>query len=87
MRKSCPPQVRTQGNGFAGGIHATSGPECRGAVAEDATGTGVLSAGGVGWSLNCLLNGGAVGVHPGVGNGLAGMRSDLISREARLDGL
>ncbi|MGY4929298.1 hypothetical protein [Streptomyces sp. 900105755] len=85
MRNSCPLQVRIQGDGFAGGVHATSGPEYGGAAAEDATGSGVLSADRVGRSLHCLLNEGAVGVRLGVGNGLTGMRFDLISREARLD--
>lgn len=84
MRNSCPLRVRIQGNGFADGVHATSGPEYRGVVAEDATGSGVLSA-DRGWSLNCLLNEGAVGVRLGVGNGLTCMRFGLISREARLD--
>ncbi|MFJ8490343.1 hypothetical protein ACIRBZ_18580 [Streptomyces sp. NPDC094038] len=72
---------------FADGIHATSGPEYRGAVTEVATGTGVLSADRVDGGLNCLLNEGAAGVHPGVGNGLTGMHFDFISREARPDTL
>ncbi|MGY5059935.1 hypothetical protein ACWDFR_38715, partial [Streptomyces sp. 900105755] len=56
-------------------------------VAEDADGSGVLFADRVGWSLNGLLNEGAVGVRLGVGNGPTCMRFDLISREARLDTL
>ncbi|MEU9454326.1 hypothetical protein [Streptomyces sp. NPDC048277] len=94
MRRSCPLQVRIQDNRFvdgfgpfAGGIDATSGPEYRGAVTEVAIGTGVLSADRVDWSVNCLLNEGAAGVHLGVGNGLTGMHFDFISREARLDTL
>ena len=93
-RKSCPLSVRIRDNRFvdgfgpfADGIHATSGPEYRGAVTEVTVGTGVLSAGRVDWGLNCLLNEGAAGVHLGVGNGLTGMHFDLISREARLDTL
>ncbi|MGW4912908.1 hypothetical protein [Streptomyces sp. NPDC004270] len=59
----------------------------RGTAAEVAVGVGVLSAGRVHWSLNCLLDEGAAGVRPGVGDGLTGMHVDLISREARLDTL
>ncbi|MFD4506312.1 hypothetical protein [Streptomyces sp. NPDC058457] len=93
-RKSCPLYVRIQGHRFvdgfgpfADGIHATGGPGCRGAVTEVAIGTGVLSADRVDRSLNCLFNGGAADVRPGVGNGLPGMHSDFISHEARLDTL
>ncbi|MEU6200471.1 hypothetical protein [Streptomyces sp. NPDC047061] len=89
MRKSCPLYVRIQDNRFvdgfgpfADGIHATSGPEYRGAVTEVAIGTGALSADRVNWSLNCLLNEGAAGVHLGVGNGLTGMHYDFVSTDA-----
>ncbi|MER6537327.1 hypothetical protein ABT215_26740 [Streptomyces sp900105755] len=93
-RKSCPPQVRIQDNRFVDGfgpfadcVHAVGAPGHRGAVAEAATGTCVLSAGRLDRSLNCLLNEGAAGVRPGVGDGLTGIPSELISRKARLDTL
>ncbi|MFF5138888.1 hypothetical protein ACFY6U_03895 [Streptomyces sp. NPDC013157] len=94
MRQSRPLSVEIRDNRFVDGfgpftdgIHATSGPEYRGAVTEVAVGTGVLSADRVDRGLNCLLNEGAAGVRPGVGNGLTGMHFDFISREARLDTL
>jgi hypothetical protein len=92
MRKACPLYVTIHENRFvdgfgpwAEGIDATSGPEYQGAVTEVAVGTGVLPKARVDWSLNCLLNEGAAGVHLGVGNGLTGMHFDFISAEARLD--
>lgn len=91
MRKACPLYVTIEGNHFvdgfgpwADGIDATSGPQYRGAVTEVAIGTGLLDPAHVDWSLNCLLNEGAAGVHLGVGNGLDGMHFDFISTEARL---
>ncbi|MER5531926.1 hypothetical protein ABT075_46355 [Streptomyces sp. NPDC002677] len=92
--KSCPSQVAIQDNRsvdglgpFADGMHATSGPECRGAVTEVSVGTGGLSADRVDRSPNCLLGEGAAGVRPGVGDGLAGKHFGVISRDARLDAL
>ncbi|MER5795334.1 hypothetical protein [Streptomyces sp. NPDC001980] len=94
MRKSCPLSVEIEDDRFvggfgpfAGGIRATSGPEYRGAVTEVAISTGVLSAGRVDRGLNCLVNEGAAGVRPGVGNGLTGTHFDFIWRKARLDTL
>jgi hypothetical protein len=91
MRKACPLYVTIEDNRFvdgfgawADGIDATSGPEYQGAVTEVAIGTGLLDPARVDWSLNCLLNEGAAGVHLGVGNGLNGMHFDFISTEARL---
>ncbi|MFD3586232.1 hypothetical protein [Streptomyces sp. NPDC058683] len=93
-RNSCPLLVAVQGNRsvdglgpFADGIHATSGPEHRGAGTEVAIGAGVLSAARVDRSLNCLLGEGAAGVRPRVGNGLAGRHFDFNSRNDRLDAL
>lgn len=92
MRKACPLYVKIADNRFvdgfgpwAEGIDATSGPEYRGAVTEVALGTGMLPPENLDWSLNCLLNEGAAGIHLGVGNGLTGMHFDFISTEARLD--
>ncbi|MFG3021423.1 hypothetical protein ACGFZQ_23235 [Streptomyces sp. NPDC048254] len=59
----------------------------RGTATEVAVGAGVLSADRVHGSLNCLLDEGAAGVRPGVGDGLTGMHVDFISREDRLDTL
>ncbi|MFJ9565292.1 hypothetical protein ACIRQQ_35300 [Streptomyces fuscichromogenes] len=94
MRKACPLYATVRDSRFvdgfgrwAEGIDTLSGPEYRGAVTEVAVGTGVLSAGRMDWSLNCLLNEGAAGVHLGVGNALTGMHFDFISTEARLDTL
>ncbi|MGX9887878.1 hypothetical protein [Streptomyces sp. NPDC002276] len=91
MRKACPLDVTIEDNhivdGFgpwADGIHATSGREYGGAVTELAIGTGLLDPARVDWSLNCLLNEGAAGIHLGVGNGLTGMHFDFISTEACL---
>lgn len=92
MRKACPLYVTVVDNRFvdgfgpwADGIDTTSGPEYRGAVTEVALGTGMLPRENVDWSLNCLLNEGAAGIHLGVGNGLTGMHFDFISKEASLD--
>lgn len=92
MRKACPLYVTVVDNRFvdgfgpwAEGIDATSGPEYQGAVTEVALGTGMLPPENLDWSLNCLLNEGAAGIHLGVGNGLTGMHFDFISTEARLD--
>ncbi|WP_427924385.1 hypothetical protein [Streptomyces sp. cg40] len=91
MRKACPLYVTIEDNRFVGGfgpwadgIHATSGREYGGAVTELAIGTGLLDPARVDWSLNCLLNEGAAGIHLGVGNGLTGMHFDFISTEAGL---
>lgn len=91
MRRACPLYVTIEDNRFvdgfgpwADGIDATSGPEYRAAVTEIAIGTGLLDPARVDWSLNCLLNEGAAGIHLGVGNGLDGMHFDFISTEARL---
>jgi hypothetical protein len=91
MRKACPLYVTIEDNRFvdgfgpwADGIDATSGPEYQGAVTEVAIGTGLLDPARVDWSLNCLLNEGAAGIHLGVGNGLNGMHFDFISTEAHL---
>lgn len=91
MRKACPLYVTIEDNHFvdgfgawAEGIDATSGPEYQGAVTEVAIGTGLLDPAQVDWSLNCLLNEGAAGIHLGVGNGLNGMHFDFISQEAHL---
>lgn len=77
MRKACPLHVTIADNRFvdgfgpwAEGIDAASGPEYRLAVTEVALGTGMLPPENMDWSLNCLLNEGAAGVHLGVGNGL-----------------
>ncbi|MER5513399.1 hypothetical protein [Streptomyces sp. NPDC002763] len=59
----------------------------RGTATEVAVGAGVLSADRVHGSLNCLLDEGAAGVRPGVGDGLTGMHLDFVSREDRLDTL
>lgn len=89
--KSCPLQVASRDNRsvdglgpFTDGIPATSGPEYGGAVTEVAIGTGALSADRVDRSLNCLLNEGAAGARPGVGDGLAGVPFGFISRDDRL---
>ena len=94
MRKACPLYVTLRDNRFVDGfgpwtegIDATSGPEYQTAITEVALGTGVLPPDRVDWSLNCLLNEGAAGIHLGVGNGLTGMHFDFISTEARLDPL
>ncbi|MET8976331.1 hypothetical protein ABZX85_12015 [Streptomyces sp. NPDC004539] len=91
MRKACPLYVTVEDNRFVGGfgpwadgIDDTSGPAYRTAVTEIAVGTGLLDPARVDWSLNCLLNEGAAGIHLGVGNGLDGMHFDFISTEARL---
>ncbi|WP_247538116.1 hypothetical protein [Ralstonia pseudosolanacearum] len=93
MRKACPLQVEVRDNRivdglgpWAEGIDALSGPEYRGAITEVAVGTGALPREHMDWSLNCLVNEGAAGIHIGVGNGLTGMHFDFISTEARLDG-
>ncbi len=93
MRRACPLQVQVRDNRivdglglWADGIDAMSGPEYRGAITEVAVGTGALPLEHVDWSLNCLVNEGAAGIHIGVGNGLTGMHFDFISTEARLDG-
>ncbi|MEU6375043.1 hypothetical protein [Streptomyces sp. NPDC046909] len=91
MRTACPLYVTIEDNRFvdgfgpwADGIDATSGREYGGAVTELAIGTGLLDPGRVDWSLNCLLNEGAAGIHLGVGNGLTGMHFDFIATEAAL---
>lgn len=91
MRTACPLQITIEDNRFTGGfgpwadgIDATSGREYGGAVTEVAIGTGLLDASRVDWSLNCLLNEGAAGIHLGVGNGLTGMHFDFIAKEAGL---
>lgn len=94
MRKACPLQVSIRDNRIVGGlgrwaesVDAMSGPEYRGAITEVAIGTGALPPDRVDWSLNCLLNEGAAGIHLGIGNGLTGMHFDFISAEAQLDGI
>ncbi|MEV6759515.1 hypothetical protein AB0N16_02480 [Streptomyces sp. NPDC051105] len=94
MRTSCPLQVPSRRNRpadglgpFADGTQATSGPECGGAVTEVPLGTGAPSADRVDRRLNRLLNAGAADVRRGMGNGLAGVHFDLVSRDARLDTL
>ena len=91
MRRACPLFVTIENNRFVDGfgpwtdgIDATSGPEYEGAVTEVAIGTGLLDPARVDWSLNCLLNEGAAGIHLGVGNGLNGMHFDFISQEAHI---
>ncbi|KJK46971.1 hypothetical protein UK23_21685 [Lentzea aerocolonigenes] len=37
------------------------------------------------WSLNCLLNESAAGIHLDAGNGLTGMHFDFLATEAALD--
>lgn len=93
MRRACPLYLSIRDNRivdgldrWADGINALSGPEYRGAVTEVAIGTGVLPADHVDWSLNCLLNESAAGIHLGVGNGLTGMHFDFISTKVALDG-
>jgi hypothetical protein len=94
IRKACPLQVSICDNRIVGGlgqwadsIDAMSGPEYRGAITEVAVGTGALPRDRVNWSLNCVLNEGAAGIHVGIGNGLTGMHFDFLSTEAQLDGI
>lgn len=91
MREACPLHLTIEDNRFvdgfgpfAAGVHDASGPEYGGAVTEVAIGTGLLAPDRLDWSLNCLLNEGAAGIHLGLGNGLSGMHFDFISTEARL---
>lgn len=94
MRRACPMQIVIRDNRivdglghWAAGVDAMSGPEYRGAVTEIAVGTAGMPLDRVDWSLNCLVNEGAAGVHVGVGNGLTGVHFDFISKEAQIDGL
>lgn len=93
MRKACPLILSIVDNRivdglgpWTGDIETLSGPEYRGAVTEVAIGTGALPLDGIDWSLNCLLNESAAGIHLGVGNGLTGMHFDFLATEASLDG-
>ncbi|MDX8055694.1 hypothetical protein SK571_40495 [Lentzea sp. BCCO 10_0798] len=93
MRRACPLNLSIVDSRIVGGlgpfaddIEALSGPEYRGAVTEVAIGTGALAPDGIDWSLNCLLNESAAGIHLGVGNGLTGMHFDFLATEAVLDG-
>lgn len=93
IRKACPLQVSIRDNRIVDGLgrwadslDAMSGPDYS-AITEVAVGTGVLPPDRVDWSLNCLLNEGAAGIHIGIGNGLTGMHFDFISTEAQLEGV
>lgn len=93
IRKACPLQVSIRDNRFVDGLDrwadrlaAVSGPDYD-AITEVAVATGILPPDRVDWSLNCLLNEGAAGIHIGIGNGLTGMHFDFISTEAQLDGI
>ncbi len=93
MRKACPLRVTIRDNiivdglgPWAAGLAAVTGPDYR-AVTEVAVGTGILPPESVDWSLNCVLNEGAAGIHIGIGNSLTGMHFDFMSTEAQLDGI
>ena len=93
IRKACPLQVSIRDNRIIGGLgqwadslDALSGPDYS-AITEVAIGTGILPPDSVDWSLNCVLNEGAAGIHVGIGNALTGMHFDFISKEARFDGI
>lgn len=94
LRAACPMQITIRDNRIVDGlgawsdrIDALSGPQYHGAITEVAVGTGTFPLDRLDWSLNCVINEGATGIHVGVGNGLNGLHFDFISREARLDGL
>ena len=93
IRNACPLQVSVRDNRIVDGLGqwadslaAMSGPNYS-ALTEVAVGTGLLPPDHVDWSLNCVLNEGAAGIHIGIGNALTGMHFDFISTEAQLDGI
>lgn len=93
IRAACPLLVTLRDNRIVDGLGpwttrlaALSGPDYS-AVTEVAVGTGILPPERVDWSLNCVLNEGAAGIHIGIGNSLTGMHFDFISREAQFDGI
>ncbi|CAM3790700.1 Leucyl aminopeptidase (Aminopeptidase T) [Paracidovorax anthurii] len=93
LRRACPLQLSIRDNRIVDGLgpwaralQALCGPDNGSALTEVAVGTGLLPPENIDWSLNCLVNEGASGIHVGIGNGISGMHFDFISTEAHFDG-